>query len=449
MRIPGHQKRSYTWRWTAALGGLAVVTFALVMALVVAPAMRVQAAATVTTLASRTLSADTAGLAPGSGVYTALTGPVLQEGVAGDVSGAAGTTIVLTAPVGFEFNPAATVTVSVSPATAAGLKIDDNVGCASPSASEGAIEAAGTITIYFCSVSTSPSTITWSGITVRPVGGGPFDAGPCGLATWPSGSITHTGTAAIAGAPPTYGELAESSGAAATIAVQVPLVNGLVNAVVGPMGVCVEDQFGSPAVGKPMTWSISSYPAGATCQELLAPDATTNDFGLASTLLRLGHLDGNYQVSASSGAAGPTTNVSTASGGPGAACAPPVPPTSTPTATATPSSPTPTPTRTSTPTATGTPPTATPTATPTMESVSLVVGCNPVASTYPDNTAVTTIAAAVSPSGALVSIWKFEAGIWRGYSPYYPEYSDLSEVDFLDVAFICVDTVGTFQRPEY
>jgi len=454
MRIPGHQKRSYTWRWTAALVGLAVVAFALVMALVVVPAMRVQAAATVTTLASRTLSADTAGLAPGSGVYTALTGPVVQEGAAADVGLGS---IILSAPAGFEFDTSATVTVSVSPTTAAGTKIDTDPLCGSADASEPAVVAAGTITIEVCTASTTASKLTWSGIKVRPISGGPFDAGPTCMApvNFPSGNITHTGTALIAGAPPTFGVLAETSGAQATTVVTGVLPNGPVNAIVGPMIVCVEDQFGSPAVGAPMTWSISSYPAGATCQQLIAADATTDGLGWASTALRLGHLNGNYQVSASSGSAGPTTDVSTASLGPGAACAPPVPPTSTPApATNTPVA-TNTPAATNTPVATATPTPGGPTATPTtgpLESVALVVGCNPVASTYPENTAVTTIAAAVSPSGALYSIWYLNTatGRWLAYSPYYPEpqYSDLTEVDRLEVIFICVDTAGSFARPE-
>jgi CSLREA domain-containing protein len=137
----------------------------------------------------------------------------------------------------------------------------------------------------------------------------------------------------------------------------------------------------------------------------------------------------------------------------------PAGPVITPTPTPTPTgsvTPTPTgtpPTATATPTATGTPATATPTRTPTtvaMESVTLVGGvCNPVASTYPDGTSITTIANAVSPSGILVSIWKFDtgSGIWRGYSPQFPQASDLTAVERLDAIFICVSSAGTWSRP--
>ena len=64
------------------------------------------AAATVTTTADATMSADTAG-----GTYTALNGPVLSEGSAGDISLG---TITLNVPGGFRFDPAAVVTATVT-----------------------------------------------------------------------------------------------------------------------------------------------------------------------------------------------------------------------------------------------------------------------------------------------------------------------------------------------
>jgi len=81
--------------------------------------------------------------------------------------------------------------------------------------------------------------------------------------------------------------------------------------------------------------------------------------------------------------------------------------------------------------------------------VDLVAGCNPVAITFQDNTPIQTIASCVSPPEILIAIWEFEApmGIWLGYSPQFPEVSDLTEKDRLDVAFLCVDAPGTFTRP--
>lgn len=112
-------------------------------------------------------------------------------------------------------------------------------------------------------------------------------------------------------------------------------------------------------------------------------------------------------------------------------------PTSTPSSIATP---------TSTPSATG--PGVTPTPLPPgMEAVDLVAGCNPVASTYPDATAVQTIAGNVGPAAILDALWEFEMGTWLGYSPQFPEVSDLREKDFLDVVFVCVSAPGVFVRP--
>jgi len=103
-------------------------------------------------------------------------------------------------------------------------------------------------------------------------------------------------------------------------------------------------------------------------------------------------------------------------------------------------------TPTSTPSATGPGATATPLP-PGMEAVDLVAGCNPVASTYPDATAAQTIADNVGPAGILDSLWEFEMGTWLGYSPQFPEVSDLREKDFLDVVFVCVSSSGAFVRP--
>jgi len=456
MRVPGHQRESYTWTRTAALAGLAVLVMALAMALVLTPSTEVRAAS-VTTLASATLSADTQAVAPGSGVYTSLTGPVIAEAAAAEVGLG---TIILTAPPDFEFRTTGTVTVSVSPTTN-GTKIDTDAGCGSADDSEPANLAATTITITVCTVSSTASTITWSGIGVRPTGTGatlpPFDpdadstCGPGNSKAFPTGDITVS-TSTISGIPSgtALGHLAETSGAPHTIQVTTHLAaSSTVNTIEGPLTVCVEDQFGSGAVGAPVSWSISSVPAGATCQALIAPDGTTDGTGQASTWLRLGHLDGSYQVRASSGAAGSATDSAQATGGPGASCVAPA------TSTPTPGTPTATPTGTPTPTGSPTPtPTNSLTPTPTttaMESVALAGGtCNPVASTYPDATAIATIAGAVAPSSILTSIWWFDAFAltWHGYSAQAPQASNLNQVDRLDAFSICVSSAGAWSRPK-
>jgi hypothetical protein len=88
--------------------------------------------------------------------------------------------------------------------------------------------------------------------------------------------------------------------------------------------------------------------------------------------------------------------------------------------------------------------------TPEMESVALVEGCNPVASTYSDATAAEDIAAGVAPAEALDAIWKFDpaSGTWQGYSPSAPAaVNDLTSVDELDAIFICVNAAATWSRP--
>jgi hypothetical protein len=81
-----------------------------------------------------------------------------------------------------------------------------------------------------------------------------------------------------------------------------------------------------------------------------------------------------------------------------------------------------------------------------VESVPLIPGCNPVASTYPDNTPIGDIVNAVSSPS--VSIWKFgQDAWWYGYSSDYPGIGDLTELDRLDVVFICVGHSATFTRP--
>jgi hypothetical protein len=103
---------------------------------------------------------------------------------------------------------------------------------------------------------------------------------------------------------------------------------------------------------------------------------------------------------------------------------------------------------TATPTSTPAGPTATPTPLPPgTEAVDLAPGCNPVASTYPDGTPIQTLAGAVGPAGNLEALWEFEGGVWFGYSPAYPQASDLTAKDFLDVVFICVGGPGAFVRP--
>jgi parallel beta-helix repeat protein len=126
--------------------------------------------------------------------------------------------------------------------------------------------------------------------------------------------------------------------------------------------------------------------------------------------------------------------------GPGVVDFDPFVATESPLATATPTPGTPTVTPTETPAATATP--------GGVETLALLAGCNPLAWTGSDNTPIADIDGAVSPSDILVALWSLEGGVWLGYSPQFPDVSDLQEMDRLDVVFVCVSTGGTFSRPQ-
>jgi YVTN family beta-propeller protein len=100
------------------------------------------------------------------------------------------------------------------------------------------------------------------------------------------------------------------------------------------------------------------------------------------------------------------------------------------------------------PTPTACPPAPAPPPADGTEWVALQCGtCNPNATTYPDNTPIATIAGAVTPPETVESLWGFEGDTWRGWSPRFPAISDLTQVDRLDVVFICVGGSATFTRP--
>jgi hypothetical protein len=84
---------------------------------------------------------------------------------------------------------------------------------------------------------------------------------------------------------------------------------------------------------------------------------------------------------------------------------------------------------------------------PGYEVQPLLPGCNLVTSAFAHDTGVETIAAVVAPSGILRSLWSFRTGAWLGYSPRYPEVSDLVQIDFSQTFFICVSAPGEFLQP--
>jgi hypothetical protein len=116
-----------------------------------------------------------------------------------------------------------------------------------------------------------------------------------------------------------------------------------------------------------------------------------------------------------------------------------------PTATATDSTPTePAPTEPA-----PTEPVATPTPLPPgWEALPLLSGCQFETWTGEDGTAPGKLPEFVGPATALESLWAMQPPpVWRGYSPEFPEVSDLEPVGLLDVLAICMRSPGDFVRP--
>jgi hypothetical protein len=174
-------------------------------------------------------------------------------------------------------------------------------------------------------------------------------------------------------------------------------------------------------------YTLQAKAAGVTSLHLLVSEVDTS-YVDSSLLIHLPDQTQDASVSVGAPCTQPTSPTPT---GPSPTPGGPSPTPGGLTATATPTGPTPTPTPLP----------------PGMEAVALATGCNPVATTYPDATPIETIAAAVGPAGNLGAIWKFDGGVWLGYSPEFPQASDLAEVSFLDVVFICVRDAGVFVRP--
>jgi hypothetical protein len=85
---------------------------------------------------------------------------------------------------------------------------------------------------------------------------------------------------------------------------------------------------------------------------------------------------------------------------------------------------------------------------PGMEAVPLVEGCQFVAWTGADGTSPEQLASHVGPAGNLLSLWAQQpAPTWKGYSPEFPQVSDMEPLNLLDVVAICMTGPGTFERP--
>jgi hypothetical protein len=79
----------------------------------------------------------------------------------------------------------------------------------------------------------------------------------------------------------------------------------------------------------------------------------------------------------------------------------------------------------------------------------LYVGCNNISLTFPDGTPSQTVVQAVDPTDAVEAIWRYNVVLngFEGFSPAYPQASDLLTVDFLDAVWVCMVLPGPLPTP--
>ncbi len=248
--------------WKKAISvGTSAALLASLLATAVAPSAFAAATVTVITGSPVSISADTTG-----GAYTALTGPALVLGAAGDVTTG---NLVFAAPAGFQFNTAA-----AAPAPTESV--------ADPFTASAGTVTASTIT-YFVSVTNAAAiTLTFTGWQVRPTAGTPLASGNLTL----SASSTSTVNGVAAGT--SLGTLTEIAGAASAAGSTLTASPASVVAdgvTTSTLTATVRDQFGNPvpaagtttlaqtggtvfatvvagASGNPRTFTASSATAG-------------------------------------------------------------------------------------------------------------------------------------------------------------------------------------------
>ncbi len=218
----------------------------LIMVCVFCTLPRNTQAAAVVTVTSATgggaISADTV-----DGAYTALDGPVFTEESVHSIGTG---DITLTVPSGFVFDTGSEVTVTSEKKGACGagtfVKLLGDAATQTVIPTETTVTV--TVTAESASHATCQSTLTWSGVRVRPTAGTPLV----------SGNLTHTGSAVIVGvnSSTNLGTLTETVGAVATITVSpagtsIPVGNTQQYTSEG------FDQFGS-SVPVSITWSSSN-----------------------------------------------------------------------------------------------------------------------------------------------------------------------------------------------
>jgi hypothetical protein len=79
----------------------------------------------------------------------------------------------------------------------------------------------------------------------------------------------------------------------------------------------------------------------------------------------------------------------------------------------------------------------------------LYPGCNNISLTFPDGTPSQTVVQAVTPAGTVETLWRFNGPLnkFEGFSPAYPQASDLMSVNFLDAVWFCMSAAPGATSP--
>jgi hypothetical protein len=74
------------------------------------------------------------------------------------------------------------------------------------------------------------------------------------------------------------------------------------------------------------------------------------------------------------------------------------------------------------------------------ETKELYAGCNLISVTFPDDTATEDVIDAVTPAETVQALWRQTPALDRfeGFSPAFPQASDLLRVDFLEAVWLCI-----------
>lgn len=200
-----------------------------------------------------TISADNANT-----TYTSLTGPIIQEGFAGELT--ASGTFILEAPSGYEWNTGATITVAEAAAYGGSTTLDASFTSVTSSQV--------TITVDTES-SSNPGQLTLSGLEIRPTTG-----------TLPNtGNIENVGSTGLGGAT-NYGTLEMIPGAQdSLIFTQQPTDANKDSSLTPSVRVQVVDQFGNEVENSGVSISVALTSGTGTLSGTLSDN--TNSLGIS------------------------------------------------------------------------------------------------------------------------------------------------------------------------